>query len=61
MRTRDDSGMFSGGQFSILDFAFFVGFYQLDNLSNFMGLGKNSKGARYMEFLFRGSANRKLS
>jgi hypothetical protein len=55
-RTRDDSGMFCGGQFAVLDFAFFVKFtiWSISAYSTSMGLGQrlDSKGARYKEFMF---------
>jgi hypothetical protein len=57
MRTRYNSGMFPGGQFSVLNFAFFVEFtiWPISAFSNFMGLGQrlDSKGAHYMEMFRR--------
>jgi hypothetical protein len=48
--------MFCVGQFSVLDFAFFVKFtiWSIPAYSTSMGLGQrlDSKGARYMEFMF---------
>jgi hypothetical protein len=59
MRTKDNSGMFCGGQFSVLDFAFFLKFtiWSISAYCTSMGLGQrlDSKGAR------RDSARRKLS